>query len=261
MAKSVHHGDAPVNARIKINYSGEKPIVKFEYPKKKKKQHHGSMFYVVFIGWVFFFMLCIAPIYIQDGINQWKIQFESYTAVRYSSCETHYKENYNDIIYNTCSLYSRNISYLYPNYNLMKQFIQHDGDSVPFRLPTLKSFLFILIIFAPPILIYFPFRKGWLRLFPKFQAWGTQKKIMIFTPANLDGLTAKVPYFDNIYLSYDATGEFSKYLSLVEVREYPFQYYKMKKGKPAHTVNEWVWYANFTFSQKPKTGKLIVTFK
>lgn len=44
-------GEAPINARIKIDYSKNKPKVSFSYPDKKN-QFKGSMFYPLVAGWL-----------------------------------------------------------------------------------------------------------------------------------------------------------------------------------------------------------------
>ncbi len=49
--KEKFNGDNPINARIKIDYSGVKPKVRFSYPDKKN-QFRGDMLLPVFVCWV-----------------------------------------------------------------------------------------------------------------------------------------------------------------------------------------------------------------
>ena len=80
----------------------------------------------------------------------------------------------------------------------------------------------------------------------------------------------ELPLFKNIYLDYEATEEFGKYLERVEIREHPFNELikkgikrserkknkKMKKRNVKKIKNIWIWKATFFFSKQPKKGQL-----
>jgi len=129
-----------------------------------------------------------------------------------------------------------------------------------------KSIIYIiivgLIVFIPPFLVYYPFRKKWNKLYPKYMVLFGSKKIMEFYPKDYNEKKKyfEIPYFENICLEYKAIKDFSKYLDYIEIREYPFKYYYKHKRKNKKMVNEWIWYARFYYSQKPKKGKLGVVY-
>ncbi len=131
-------------------------------------------------------------------------------------------------------------------------------------------FLLIVMLYFMPYIIFFPFRKSlWDKVFPKFMAFRARffegQKEMVFTTKTLegDGFVARVPLFSNILLDYEATGDFSDKLHKIKVEEYKFSYFKKqnkKKKKKPQKINEWLWWAEFYFSRKPKNGKLVVRF-
>ena len=70
-----------------------------------------------------------------------------------------------------------------------------------------------------------------------------------------------IPNYSNVFLQYQASGEFSKYLQRVEILEFPLKcraYSKFKKKK--FDVNEYTWSAVFHFEQQPKEGKMNVIY-
>lgn len=74
----------------------------------------------------------------------------------------------------------------------------------------------------------------------------------------------EIPIFDNIFLDYRATGEFSKYLFKVEIREHDLRMIKMRyfstKIKDEGSQDR-LWYAQFHFEKIPRYGYLEVWFK
>ena len=112
-------------------------------------------------------------------------------------------------------------------------------------------------------IVYFLNRKGWNKMYPAHQARTSKKKVALFYPKDVKydselGYYCEIPVFSNIVCNYEATGEFSKHLSLFEIQEHKFQYYRENKK---HSVNEWLWYARFYLKEKPTTGTLEVIFK
>lgn len=120
--------------------------------------------------------------------------------------------------------------------------------------------LMCIIVFLPPLLISFyigynydKFKYG----FPKFQAFMARfmssSHFHTFVVDELKKPVFEIPLFKNIVLSYEASGEFSKYLERVEIREHDFRY----KGEKT----QWLWKAKFVFSEIPKSGMLTGKFR
>jgi hypothetical protein len=110
-------------------------------------------------------------------------------------------------------------------------------------------------------LIYFPFKKSWTKVYPKWEALISKKKYMSFTSKS-DFKDAKlkyfeVPYFHNVELTYKATKDFADKLKFIEIHEYPF--YTFRKNKKV--INEFIWYARFYYKDKPCSGTLEVKFR
>lgn len=82
-----------------------------------------------------------------------------------------------------------------------------------------------------------------------------------FNPYDIKDNKIEIPMFRNVLLEYEATGEFSKYLSTLEIVEHPFDLYVMKRFRPSFKKrNPYLWKAVFTFKETPKTGDLKVRF-
>lgn len=265
MVKKTFNGEEPVNARIKIDYTGKKPKVKFEYPDKKN-QFHGSMFWVIMMFWVIIFGIVFGlPSIFQNVYNQASYYF--YPNPVYDKCYDELTSSYNNIRYSVCSMYAKNTSLYYPPYNMFYYIFGVNAPNTSLltltKLGSLKLSLEFLGIFGMPYLIYFPFRKKWNKLYPKWMALCQRKKYMIFDSKSelKEGRYFEVPYFNNTCLSYNATGEFSGLLEKFEIIEYPFVTLKKKKGRLIKDKNEWIWYARFYYSKKPRIGKLEVEFK
>ena len=274
MAKEFKGGSSK-NARIKVDYQGVKPKVTFSYPDKKN-QIEGSMFVYIF----FFFLLVFAVYYMafasgRDAVLQ---IYEPTELQRFVTCALNYSDqtlnNYSNVRYNLCS----------DKKSLIKNPLRIIfGENSPLWFLLILPFLFSL-------LIYLPFKKDWANFYPKFQAALARKKYVMFKAKDIKkdyngDYFCEIPLFDNIILDYKATEDFSKYLKYFEIREHNFKYYKSggikskskkikkkdkkkkktksPKGKKHYkkVQNEWLWYAKFYFSKKPKKGKLEVLFK
>ena len=131
-----------------------------------------------------------------------------------------------------------------------------------------KNILFTIVVMTiPPFIMYFPTKKHWLKLYPKYQRFWSKLSgsyIAIFFPKDVKDNKVEIPLFQNIYLDYRTQGDFTKYLETVEIKEHPFNEIERdleSKKKIKLMPNQWLWKAEFTFSQKPKIGKLITEFK
>jgi hypothetical protein len=229
------NGKDPVNARIRINYSGKKPKVSFSYPEKKN-QFRGSMFPFIFFGWLL--MNIPLLIYFNYSFNHLPDLSTYEQWVEYRTSEEYLKESF------------------------MKY---HSPIKTIFSKEFLRILLLIPYFFGIPFLIYRPFKKKWDKLFPDVQAFLSRKYYRTFKPGDVvekDGeYYVELPVFSNIVCDFKATKDFSKYIKEFEIEEYKFYYKKFKKGKHRKKKNEWIWYARWYFTHPIKKGVLDVTFK
>ena len=137
------------------------------------------------------------------------------------------------------------------------------------------SILFLAFFyFVLTSIIYFPFKKQWDKLYPRYQAFITSKKLRVFYPKYIikrDGrIFVELPIFSNIVCDFKCKGDFSDYLEEIDIREYKFTSLKLKrigkikpskKQKRKRIVNEFIWYARWYFKKEPKKGKMEVIFK
>lgn len=260
-------GNNPKNARIKIDYSGVKPKVTFSYPSKKYGAT-GSMLPFLYIGW--FIILSILLLTFTIGIT---------IPITSSTNSTEQSTNFSN--YSQCFAYKMqeaeiNISKVCSTPQLSDYEIAINSLKTTFSLENLLIFLLFII---PPLLIYFPFKKFWANVYPKFQGSTSSKKIAKFCSKDVkhsseDGYYCEIPVFNNVILDYNAKEDFSKYLKLFEIEEHKFKYYKPinkkrkkkltkkdKKERRKEMLNDYLWYAKFHFSQKPTKGSLEVIFK
>ena len=78
-----------------------------------------------------------------------------------------------------------------------------------------------------------------------------------FTIKDVKNNQVEIPLFRNMSLDYDATEDFSKYLTNFKIVEHPFTYGTSKK----RTRNEFMWKAVWYFKQKPINGRIKVRFR
>jgi hypothetical protein len=244
-------GHSCKNARIKVDYSGKKPDVTFSYPSNKYGTEAGMGFYI-FTGWFIIWIIGFWAIGLDHSVNQ---VWEPTSLEKFTECRLKYPTvEFDNIIKDYC-----------------KDILQ---SGIKWR----ASLLLVISIFAPPMLIYLPFKRKWKDVYPKFQGWLAKKKVMKFKSKDIRydvqlGYFCEVPVFSNIILNYTATKDFSKQLNFLEIEEFKFKYWVHKhKGRKAmskkhkgmhkqRALNEWIWYARFYFKDKPKTGSLEVIFK
>jgi hypothetical protein len=70
--------------------------------------------------------------------------------------------------------------------------------------------------------------------------------------STMNGTILEIPSFRNILLDYEASGDFSRFLDKVEIREHPVRVVRGGRSK----VNDVWWKAVFTFSQQPMNGSI-----
>lgn len=101
------------------------------------------------------------------------------------------------------------------------------------------------------------------KIFPKLNyfvasLFEVRKSVIV---ESLDKPVFELPLFQNVYLGYEATEDFSKFLKNIEVKEFGFKCIRtdiFKKEKEVNLTSRWR--AIFSFSQVPKNGKLVINF-
>ena len=238
-----YNGKSPRNARIKIDYTGESPSVQFKYPRKDG--HEGSMFSLIFIIWIIF--LYIAFFSFMFGAASEQVTTQNETQINDTQINDTQKE-------------------------ITKEAIEQAEKSL-LQLP-IKLLILFLIVFIPPILINKIFKKKLNAFYPIYQAWRASKKYVEFKAKDIktskingkEEIYVEIPYFENVILKYEATKDFSKYLTIMEIKEHNFKTKENHKRKKKKSIkvkkqNEWYWNARFYFNKIPKDGKLSVVFK
>ena len=257
--KKTFNGRSPRNARIKIDYSGKRPDVKFSYPRGRHG-YVGSMLPVV-KRWCY----TISMILLIFGL------FFTNIVISILGVDTVFENNTYDYIQRNITFEDNNqteIIYTNINLTLMDETLSKEGLRKrminAFNISWVYVLCFVLIYFGTPYLIYLPFKKQWDSLFPKYMAWCPfgDLKYMKFEPKDVKDGHVKVSLFSNVVLKYNAKGDFSKYLDWMEIEEHKFQYLRGSVfGKKKKEKNEWLWYCRFFLKEKPKNGSLEVWFK
>ncbi len=256
-------GNNPKNARIKIDYSGVKPKVTFSYPSKKYGVT-GSMLPFIFLFWVLILLISCSIYILITPIETTSLN-QTTNFSDYSGCFDYHLQKVDEAIDEICST---------PILSSSEKFINE------FKEDFIGKLLALLLVIIPPLLIYFPFKKFWANVYPIVMAGSkSDSKIAKFNPKDVkynseDGYHCEIPVFNNVVLDYFATKDFSKYLKLFEIEEHKFRYYRpkeknrkkkltkrQKKERRKDMLNDYLWYAKFHFSQKPKIGSLEVIFK
>ena len=207
----------PINARITVDYTKPNNSVKFEYPiddRNIKKWVLTFIFPVICLVWVF----VVGVIY---------------------------------VIYVVLT----NID------NIINIEIPETTFILSELLISLSLFsLMCIFVFGIPLLISFYIGYNYDKFkywFPKFQAFMfrflNSNHFHTFVVDELKEPIFEIPLFKNVILTYEASGDFSKYLQRVEIREHDFQY----KGEKT----QWLWKAKFIFSEVPKSGMLAGKFQ
>ena len=207
----------PINARITVDYTKLNNNVEFEYPienRNFKKWVLKFIFPSIFLVWIFIAGFSWISYLILTNIN-----------------------------------------------NIVNIEIPETAVILSELLLSLSLFsLACIVVFGIPLLISFYIGynydefKYW---FPKFNAFMARflnpNHYHTFMVDELKEPIFEIPLFKNVILTYEASGDFSKYLQRIEIREHDFQY----KGEKT----QWLWKAKFIFSEIPKSGKLMGKFQ
>jgi len=273
-------GKIPVNARVDIDYSQEKPKIKFSYTSKNPKKDAVSQnkFIIILSLFIFFTFIFYLILYFYPLNNT----YPEYCNVTLNESHYNYSSNYE--IYNNGNYSNHSFNYTF-NRVLGADFICDNGNySLEFKpqlnlrdLPSnfyqnnkmnfLSNYgIFVCILLA--ILISYPITK-WLVKKKWYQEWipkhnagrkNKRKKYYKFKSKDVLENVVIIPKFQNVELIYKTDGDFSKYLNKIKIREYRhYKYRKQKVGKLE--VDNFTWYAIFYFKQTPKNGYLEVIYQ
>ncbi len=127
--------------------------------------------------------------------------------------------------------------------------------------------LFVHFLFLPLFITLIVLNnKKLLSYMPVINMWQTSlsspsyyyKKI-----TKLNSKTFEIPIFNNIFLDYKATKQFSKYLQEVKIIEHNFKTLRINRltGRKKFEQQDDMWNAKFVFSEIPRTGFLEVKFQ
>jgi hypothetical protein len=259
-------GKLPVNSRIFIDYTGEKPKIDFEYPNKDTNNILSSSAIILpslLITLCFFSFF----VFVTQGLSLEYLEINKIETYPNNSLLF-------NITYNTSDKV-KSESYIISSkgmFNKILQFEQRDrslleklsDEAMMGVIDMLIYITFAVLSFFISIyfLKYLFVHTSWgNKKFPKLNAKiSNEKHYALFEPKDVgDNLFIEIPLFKNIELSYEATKEFSDYLSRVEIIEHPFNtVHKTIKGKKYIDKGIFLWRARFYFSQKPQDGVLEV---
>lgn len=245
-------GRYPINSRITIDYSGEKPKVKFGYPSKKHQlKESADYLLVVYINLFIILILALAVVYGSIPKHPLNLKLHCnfvFNGTNYPAWIFCFDEN--------SIMRVANKIYVHPMENLK--------DS---KIEIYEHMAWWRIIFFIIVLLQYFFGKYWIsfilirtrlqKYVPRINKWILKKSYSITIRKVPRNKIVELPLFKNIYLDYQADKEFAKYLKKVEIKEHPFIYYaKIRKKKKKGLKNYWLWYARFYFSRIPKSGRL-----
>lgn len=273
-------GKILADARITIDYTKKEPDIKIVYPKRKglEKEVGKNMLGFSFISFLILVLIVNFTIWepYRNSLSKYK-EPENCNFSRYNSTE-YYVNISCDNGWNGSMDFSGGTKI---ENKFLRYVFYYLYGSPGFNKPgNYKNIIYgglgltgFYIIFLSVFFVYhrglrkLVLKIGWARKIacksiPKFNAKINGTRIRAVFTKVPDCLYLEIPLFLNARLDYDATGEFSKYLTKFEIKEHPFEKVKIKKGILKERERDTdLWYARFYFSEKPKTGKLEVFFK
>lgn len=244
MTEFEYHDYIPANARIIVSYGKGEPV-KFSYPvewtyrkavwKRAYPTITGFWLSIHLVPLVYIFIFGILPIFVGTVLAfPWHVM-EGTTSVTTS------------------------VTTWADSMRILK-----------LELTGISSLLVYLYLVPAVITYYLSLDKDRLaRWMPKFGAWSAKIiggfKEIEYTSKDVINNVVVLPSFNNVYLHYDANGDFEKYLEKVEVMEIPFNFKKRRFLYPFDSwkkqYNEWFFRVVFFFKQTPINGSMKVEFR
>ena len=299
-------GSLPVNSRIFVNYKENPPKITFEYPDTNTNQITNSSSTYLFalivtlilltasmVGWTSYMHNTFFKDTYANDYQLISAKTTTYKLFNYSEILVDYRwnnKNYSTVI----QFQKKGTFWYYPEFSQMYSDKNLLYDIIPAIVFYLLFFVFF-IISVKLISLLFSKTKWGHNAFPRINKTLHNKKYSAeFTPQDVminpitNKYTVELPMFNNMYLDYEATEDFSTYLEQISVVEHPFSKYVKKKGKemkkkrfllrkkerklgPEFKQSEYdecydkkkniyLWKAVFEFKQKPTNGILKIWF-
>jgi len=297
MKRTSKFGKLPINARITIDYSKKKPKIHFGYiaVKQQRSLNYINTISICFTFLTFFILLWLltympnksgAPLIGTCGLFE-QHDYGSNTVSAYNiSCpggSYFLKYTVGKGIY---PIGSKDGFYPITTSKLQDTSWIIDSSGKPWYLQILITlgtlfiafgmmgliliFIFGLSYFYGWLIQYIPFlNKKVNRWIPEINKKLTSVRYVVTFKKCPENKILEIPLFKNVFLDYDAKGDFSKYLKRVEIREHPFSMISKKqsfkfggnrrhKQKYKKKKNVFLWKASFIFKEVPKRGQLEV---
>ena len=313
-------GSFPTNARIFINHSTNPPEIKFEYPDDKINQvRNSSSTYIIAAAISVIILLILVNVwyfyldhYAYPNSNKAHIDnatIHTYTSLgNYTNIGVDY--TWMDKKYTTSIMFEKQGQFwYYPG--LVDVDVVNGNKALLFVLIPIAiiyvSFMILFFIMVRLVALLF-YKTNWgHKAFPELNKRLHDEKYSAeffkddvtpqvkYTDAtntlSVKKWTVELPMFKNMYMDYEASGEFSKYLTKVSIIEHPFSRYVKKKGKEMKKsrsqlrreerwarrhgkdfapskydpfydkkANIYLWKTIFEFKQRPEDGSLKIWF-
>lgn len=278
-------GKCPINARITVDYSQKKPKITFDYiaQKQQMKDIHFnpvSMFITIFLFGIIGYSIAHSPPEVTIYPKNCSFEYNQSSQILWG--------------YNITCLEGNNYTFNYepgvghPPFGLASRFVAYaplklfffdydikvhtPSENLTFMLISVIT-VFSLYIFALILFYYTTCLIGLLmhnigftrkmnsRLIPELNKKLSRVRYSAMFTKCPDTRIIEIPLFKNVFLDYEAKGEFSKYLLRMEIREHPFNQMLKKKKRYLRKKNVNLWHAKFYFKEVPKTGWLEVRWK
>lgn len=273
-------GEHVCNARVDVDYSKGKPEIDFSYPGKnpnKDARKQGGYFGFIIIIWL---IIGVLPFYISYGGD---IVNQAYP----KDCGN---LSFNDLKYNKEIKYTGDLNYSF-NISLSKVYgfdLTCDNKTHIFEYSPIEGYFYIKnsrdydyilwgswlyistvvsFILNKLLTIWLIKQKWYQKWLPKVNAEGfllktRKKKYYKYESDDVLENVIVIPRFSNVELDYKTTGEFSKYLKNIKIREYKKRKIDVKTNKISkEKVEHFKWYVVFYFKKKPKNGYLEVIYQ
>jgi len=291
MSKIERIGDWPSNSRIKITYpkeKGKEPEIQFEYPDNERQMKDlwktGSV-RIIALSWtvltIVILLLIFFDYYVDTNLNNFNCVING-VGDYYQPIET---EKITNISYNFSTVMTYNLStilavcakdntvkawairpYFHPLalsifWNSEELSKNHNVINI-LLIGLFICFLYIFgLIFYSKLVAYIIIKtRAGKKYFPGFNKKLRNKNFLAeFKECPINN-TIEIPLFSNIYMDYEAEGEFSDYMESFEIKEHDFKYIRRKRSGEEIIPNVSLWKAIFKFRKNPKKGFLQVRF-
>lgn len=277
-----HAGDIPVNANITIDYTKEKPEVKFEYPNKNvmKQNRNGFLILIAFPLTILLFVGAFF-LFFERGTSPTDCSLNSSAFYNNNNTAEHPADYYVYLDCNNGKNYTLGFEGGFQSkmHNPSLDFIAAAGREpsssldVPYKnqIWAVFVFLFLFLLFYVLVkvidwlLVFFVSKTKWFKDHIPFinDKLHAKKKFYKKFESVPESKVIEIPMFQNFRLDYKATEEFSDYLTKFEIKNHDFQYVVLgRKGRIVKSQENYnLFKAVFTFSEIPKTGCLEVLWR